>query len=235
MRSKTEPERMRSEPVEIPVSGGALLKGELTLWPSARGLVIFAHGSGSGARSPRSVSVSHVLHSEGLATLLFDLLTAGEQEETALRFDTELLTARLLDAVAWAGRHPAACRLPLGLFGASTGAAAALRAAARLNGLVQAVVCRGGRTDLAGDTVREVVSPTLLIVGARDCEVLELNRRTLSELRCEKRLAIVPGASHLFEEPGALEGVAALAAAWLSGHLAASGRPPTATAGERRA
>ncbi len=209
---------MQARPVEVLVSSGALA-GELTDGPGAQGLVVFAHGSGSGARSPRNRYVAQALQREGLATLLFDLLTDSEQEKVSKRFDIELLTERLLEAVAWAGRQQSIGALPVGIFGASTGAAAALRAAATLNGLVQAVVSRGGRTDLTGEAVRDVVSPTLLIVGGQDQEVLELNQRTLRELRCEKRLAVVPGATHLFEETGALKEVASLAALWFKSHL----------------
>ncbi len=209
---------MQSRPVEIPVDAG-VLTGELTAGPGARGLVVFAHGSGSSSKSPRNQYVAKAIQQEGLATLLFDLLTESEQESVSKRFDIPLLTERLLHSLTWVGRQPEIARLPVGLFGASTGAAAALKVAAMLDGLVQAVVSRGGRTDLAGDSVAEVVSPTLLIVGGKDDEVLELNRRTLSALQCEKRLAVVPGATHLFEEPGALKEVASLAALWLRSHL----------------
>ncbi len=209
---------MQSRPVEIPVDAG-VLTGELTAGPGARGLVVFAHGSGSSSKSPRNQYVAKAIQQEGLATLLFDLLTESEQESVSKRFDIALLTERLLHSLAWVGRQPEVGRLPVGLFGASTGAAAALKAAATLDGLVHAVVSRGGRTDLAGDSVAEVVSPTLLIVGGKDDEVLELNRRTLGALRCEKRLAVVPGATHLFEEPGALKEVSSVAALWLRSHL----------------
>lgn len=209
---------MQSRPVEIPVDAG-VLTGELTAGPGARGLVVFAHGSGSSSKSPRNQYVAKAIQQEGLATLLFDLLTESEQESVSKRFDIALLTERLLHSLTWVGRQTEVGRLPVGLFGASTGAAAALKAAATLDGLVHAVVSRGGRTDLAGDSVAEVVSPTLLIVGGKDDEVLELNRRTLSALRCEKRLAVVPGATHLFEEPGALKEVASVAALWLRSHL----------------
>lgn len=215
----TAQESMQARPIEIPVSTGSVLVGELTEGPGARGLVVFAHGSGSGAKSPRNRYVAQALQHEGMATLLFDLLTDVEQEKVSKRFDIGLLTERLLQAVAWAGRQPSVSTLPIGIFGASTGAAAALRAAATLDGLVQAVVSRGGRTDLTGDTIRDVVSPTLLIVGGRDNEVLALNQRTIEELRCEKRLAVVPGATHLFEEDGALKEVSSLAALWFKGHL----------------
>lgn len=209
---------MQGRPVEIPFDGGALL-GELTTAPGARGLVVFAHGSGSSSKSPRNRYVAQAIQHEGLATLLFDLLTEAEQESVSKRFDISLLAERLMQALAWVRRQPEVAQLPIGLFGASTGAAAALRVAAKLDGLVHAVVSRGGRTDLAGDCVTEVVSPTLLIVGGNDEEVLELNRRTSTTLRCEKRLAVVPGATHLFEEPGALKEVASIAALWFKAHL----------------
>jgi dienelactone hydrolase len=216
--ARKEREGMEARPVEIPSDAG-FLPGELVTGPRAAGLVIFAHGSGSGARSPRNRFVAQTIQSEGVATLLFDLLTDQEQEKVSKRFDIGLLTQRLLNTVAWAGREPSVARLPIGLFGASTGAAAALRAAAVLDGLVQAVVLRGGRTDLTGDSIADVVSPTLLIVGGLDDEVIELNRQSLGELRCEKRLVVVPGASHLFEEEGALREVASLAALWFRSHL----------------
>ena len=209
---------MQTRPVEISVDGG-VLRGELSTSPYAVGLVVFAHGSGSSSRSPRNRVVAQTIHEEGIATLLFDLLTEQEQEQVSKRFDITLLTERLLRAVGWVGREPSVAQLPIGFFGASTGAAAALRAAATLNGLVQAVVCRGGRTDLTGELVEDVVSPALLIVGACDEEVLELNRKTLQDLRCEKRLSVVPGATHLFEEPGALEVAARLAATWFKSHF----------------
>lgn len=209
---------MRARPIEVPLGNGSL-PGELVSGPDARGIVIFAHGSGSGARSPRNRYVAQTIQSQGLATLLFDLLTDSEQDIVSKRFDIGLLTQRLLTAITWVGREPSVAHLPVGLFGASTGAAAALRAAATLNGLIHAVVSRGGRTDLTGEGLSEIVSPTLLIVGALDEEVLTLNRETFAQLSCEKRLAVVPGATHLFEEEGALREVATLAAVWFKTHL----------------
>jgi len=187
--------------------------------------VVFAHGSGSSRQSPRNKFVAGRLHDAGMATLLFDLLTRREEAEDAytghLRFDIRLLADRLVHAIDWLGRHPAAGHLPLGCFGASTGAAAALVAATERPQRVRAVVSRGGRPDLAGDALAKVHAPTLLIVGANDEPVIGLNEYALSQIpadHCE--LEIVPGAGHLFEEPGALERVASLAAGWFSRFLA---------------
>ncbi len=222
---------MTTRPQEILVSipsGPVRLEGVLDLPTHPHGLVIFSHGSGSGRRSPRNRYVAHALHSRGLGTLLLDLLTPTEDLDYAARFDIDLLSERLGDAVRWAGQHRAAAALPVGLFGASTGAASALRVAAALPA-VKAVVSRGGRPDLAGDAVlRQVSAPTLLIVGGEDSSVIELNQSAARELRCEKRVHIVPGATHLFEEPGALERVAELAGEWFDRHLDATsqaGRP----------
>lgn len=190
----------------------------------ALGVVLFAHGSGSGRRSPRNRFVAAELRRAGLATLLFDLLTEAESDDRARVFDIPLLTRRLLAAVHWTSEEPATIGLPVGLFGASTGAAAALDAAV-VAPKVGAVVSRGGRPDLAGEALAHVVSPTLLIVGGDDSEVLELNRAALRELRCTKELAVVPGATHLFEEPGALEQVARFAARWFVQHLQEGARP----------
>jgi putative phosphoribosyl transferase len=226
MRRRGEGE-MRAQPIEIVSEAGAL-PGELVSSPEASGLVIFAHGSGSGARSPRNRYVAQTIQSQGLATMLFDLLTDAEQDIVSKRFNIGLLTQRLLAAITWAGREPAVSRLPIGLFGASTGAAAALRAAAILDGLIHGVVSRGGRTDLTGESISEIVAPTLLIVGALDEEVLALNRETFAALTCEKRLAVVPGATHLFEEEGTLREVATLASVWFKTHLrGAVGQQPT--------
>lgn len=194
--------------------GGASLGGSLTLPDAARGVVVFAHGSGSSRFSPRNRQVADVLHAARIGTLLMDLLTEGEEEvdlrTRELRFDIALLGERVVAAVDWAaGQSPS-----LGLFGASTGAAAALVAAAERPELVAAVVSRGGRPDLAGDALARVRAPTLLIVGGDDSAVLDLNRRTLELLESETRLEIVPGASHLFEEPGTLDRVAELARDW---------------------
>ncbi len=194
-----------------------MLRGSLAIPPRARGLVIFAHGSGSGRHSPRNRWVARRLGTAALATLLFDLLTADEEAIDAvtaqLRFDVQRLAQRLLSVTDWAAREPSLAALPVGYFGASTGAAAALIAAARLP-TIAAVVSRGGRPDLAGAALTDVGAPTLLIVGGDDPEVLELNRAALSRLRGLHRLEVVPGATHLFEEPGTLGAVADLASAW---------------------
>jgi putative phosphoribosyl transferase len=192
------------------------LPGDLLVPGDARALVVFAHGSGSSRRSPRNVWVAERLHAGRLGTLLFDLLTDAESADRAKVFDIALLAGRLREAAGWVERE--APGLPLGLFGASTGAAAALLAATSISG-VQAIVSRGGRPDLAADALERVTAPTLLIVGERDREVLELNREAQARMRCETRLEIVPGATHLFEEAGALELVAELAAEWFRLHL----------------
>ena len=204
--------------VVIP-AGAVRLPGELAFPAGARGIVLFAHGSGSSRLSPRNRFVAEALVRAGLGTLLFDLLTPEEDRSYRTRFDIDLLTRRLLAAAAWWRVQPEAAGARAGYFGASTGAAAALRAAAREPADTGAVVSRGGRPDLADDALESVAAPTLLIVGSRDGDVLELNRRALERLRCGKELAIVPGATHLFEEPGALERVADLAAAWFLRHL----------------
>jgi dienelactone hydrolase len=209
--------------VELPARG-ATLAGTLTLPTAARGVVVFAHGSGSGRFSPRNRAVAGVLVEAGLATLLMDLLTADEEAEDMrtghLRFDIPLLADRVASAVDWLSSHPTIAALPVGCFGASTGAAAALVTAAERPQCVRAVVSRGGRPDLAGDALRRVEAPTLLIVGGRDTVVIQLNRQAQALLRGESKLVIVPGASHLFEEPGALEQVAALARDWFLRYLA---------------
>jgi putative phosphoribosyl transferase len=198
---------------------GMSLPGDLGIPEPAIGVVVFAHGSGSSRRSPRNVRVAERLQSEGLATLLFDLLTDDEAEDRDKVFDIALLARRLEGAVGWLRGEPRAGPLPMAFFGASTGAAAALVAAARLGSGVATVVSRGGRPDLAGDALEAVTAPTLLIVGGADLQVLELNRHAQRHLRCETRLEIVPGATHLFEEPGSLERVAELAAAWFTDHV----------------
>jgi putative phosphoribosyl transferase len=208
---------------------GATLAGDLVLPAGARGVVLFAHGSGSSRHSPRNRRVAHALEEQGLATLLLDLLTREEEradEATGhLRFDIRLLADRLLHAIDHLEADPRTAPLPIGLFGASTGGGAALVAAAERPGSVRAVVSRGGRPDLAGPRALEhVQAPTLLIVGGRDETVLELNRAAASRLRCPHRVAVVPGATHLFEEAGALDEVARLAAAWFVEHLARDGR-----------
>jgi dienelactone hydrolase len=200
------------------------LDGDLTMPAGATGVVLFAHGSGSSRHSPRNRRVAATLNRDGLATLLLDLLTPTEEaidERTGhLRFDIGLLARRLVGATSWLREQPRARDLPIGYFGASTGAAAAHVAAAAAVDDVGAVVSRGGRPDLAGPALARVRAPTLLIVGGHDSPVIELNQAALIELRCTKDLQIVPGATHLFEEPGALEAVAALASAWFRRYLA---------------
>jgi len=218
-------------------AGGATIEGMLEIPERAVGLVLFAHGSGSSRHSPRNNYVASVLRQAGVATLLMDLLTPEEDRDVAQRFDIGLLTQRLLDAARWAGLQTATRELPLGFFGASTGAAAALEAAAALGANAKAlkdsdplraearaepyaVVSRGGRPDLASrQALASVTAPTLLLVGGFDDGVIELNQQAYDQLRCEKKLVIVPGATHLFEEPGTLEDVARQAAAWFTRHL----------------
>lgn len=193
------------------------LPGSLTIPPSPRGVVAFAHGSGSSRLSPRNAFVAEVLQRRGIATLLFDLLTPQEDRDPEARFDIPLLTRRLLAASDWLSGQDLTARLPLGYFGASTGAAAALEAAAERGAGVSAAVSRGGRPDLAGIGLLEAVSaPTLLIVGGFDDVVIGLNRKALARLACEKELVIVPGATHLFEEPGTLAQAANHAADWFA-------------------
>jgi putative phosphoribosyl transferase len=212
--------------VEIAVDS-VCLKGDLTVPHSALGVVLFAHGSGSSRLSPRNRAVAAALNRARLATLLFDLLTATEAEDRRLVFDISLLAARLESAVAWVRQQAVAARLPVGLFGASTGAAAALVAAADLGVEIRAVVARGGRPDLAGARLGDVQAPTLLIVGGADGVVLSLNLEAQRQLHCAKSLEVVPGATHLFEEPGALEAVAKLASQW----FVTSFKPPAAPLG----
>lgn len=209
---------MKQEQVLI---GPMRLAGELIVPRRAPGLVLFAHGSGSGRMSPRNRFVSESLHRCGLGTLLFDLLTPEESGQRAHVFDIPLLTGRLLQAMRWAHAREDLRGLRIGLFGASTGAAAALAAAAESPQQVFAVVSRGGRPDLAGAALAQVRAPTLLIVGAADTEVLALNREAFAQLVCEKRIELVARATHLFEEAGALETVARLAAAWFASQLGA--------------
>ena len=207
--------------------GGAansvILDGNLNIPEGASGIVLFAHGSGSSRHSPRNQYVAQRLHEQGLATLLIDLLTPDEERVDLrtghLRFDIGLLAQRLIGASDWLARNPDTRNLPLGYFGASTGAGAALMAAAELPERVGAVVSRGGRPDLAGPALARVRAPALLIVGGNDIPVIEMNRAALDELRAEKRLEIVPGATHLFEEPGAIEEVARLAGRWFERYL----------------
>ncbi len=204
--------------VEIELDG-TRLAADVTNPVHAIGWVVFAHGSGSSRTSPRNVAVAETLNRAGIATMLFDLLTPAEQLDRRNVFDVELLGRRLVAATGWLVGRPEAHDLPVAYFGASTGAAAALIAAGELGEAITAVVSRGGRPDLAADRLAEVRAPTLLIVGGADETVLELNREAAARLSCPHELAVVPGATHLFEEPGALEQVASLAAAWFSTHL----------------
>jgi putative phosphoribosyl transferase len=198
--------------------GGMRLPADLTIPSNPIGCVVFAHGSGSSRHSPRNLSVATALNRAGLATMLFDLLTPDEEAaDRRSVFDVELLAQRLVAATKWLFAHPAARGLPVAYFGASTGAAAALRAASELEDRISAVVSRGGRPDLAWDSLPDVRAPTLLIVGGADTVVVELNEAAATQLGCPHKLEVIPGATHLFEEPGALERVAALAAAWFTG------------------
>jgi putative phosphoribosyl transferase len=206
-----------------------VLHGTLVIPEHCTGIVLFAHGSGSGRRSPRNRNVAQVLQAQGIATLLFDLLTWAEESvdqfTAELRFDIPFLAERLIGATHWLMRRPDLQNLAIGYFGASTGAGAALVAAAKLPTDVGAVVSRGGRPDLAGDALRSVVAPTLLIVGGNDEPVIAMNKTALATLKCrEKMLVIIPGATHLFEEPGTLDEVARIAAAWFTQHLTTASR-----------
>jgi putative phosphoribosyl transferase len=217
--------------VRIP-SCDAWLHGDLALPAGFRGVVLFVHGSGSGRHSARNRQVAQRLQQAGIATLLFDLLTAQEEQidlhTLQHRFDIDLLTHRIQDASAWAMKQPELQQAPIGYFGASTGSAAAIISAARLGRQIAAVVSRGGRPDLAGPVaLAAVTAPTLLIVGGNDDGVVGLNEQAFEHLRCEKQLAIVPGATHLFEERGTLEQVAELAAAWFSRHLTGNKPAPS--------
>lgn len=202
---------------------GVTLEGNLTYFAVSRGIVLFAHGSGSSRHSPRNRSVAEALNEAGLSTLLMDLLTPHEEAvdlvTRQLRFDIELLAGRLVGTIDWLGEQPETRDLRINLFGASTGAGAALMAAAERIDVVSAVVSRGGRPDLADDSLSRVRAPTLLIVGSNDAPVIELNRKALAKLTIEKRLEIVPGATHLFEEPGTLERVAQLASQGFARYL----------------
>ena len=205
--------------VHIP-AGLVELDGELNLPPSATGVVLFAHGSGSSRFSPRNTYVAEVLQQRGIGTLLFDLLTREEDLVYQTRFDIELLTSRLVAATEWLRTNPGTESLRIGYFGASTGAAAALQAAARMESRIAAVVSRGGRPDLAGEAaLRQVTAPTLLIVGGADYGVIELNQQAEMLLNCEKKLVLIPGATHLFEEPGTLQQAAHSAADWFARYL----------------
>jgi putative phosphoribosyl transferase len=207
--------RIKADSVEV--------EGMLELPADPIGIVLFAHGSGSSRLSPRNNYVADVLHHARMGTLLLDLLTPQEDRDYQTRFDISLLTQRLNTAIAWLRQHPSTRALGIGLFGASTGAAAALQAAAAHGAAIAAVVSRGGRPDMAGrQALAQVRAPTLLIVGALDGVVIDLNQTAYTALHCEKKLEIIPGASHLFAEPGTLETVAALAAAWFTRRLAGS-------------
>ena len=225
-------DRSPSATAERPVtisSRGEAIEGNLTIPADARGIVLFAHGSGSSRHSPRNRFVAKTLNGDGLATLLMDLLTVTEEEYDVVtrrhRFDIGLLAARLLGAIEWIQHQPETRNLRIGLFGASTGAAAALVAAGRSPDAVGAVVSRGGRPDLAGEWLSQMTAPTLLIIGGADEPVIALNEHAFERLRCEKRLEIVPGATHLFSEPGALEQVAARAGQWFARHLSGAAIP----------
>jgi len=214
---------VEQRPLRIPV-GPATLDADLALPAGATGIVLFAHGSGSSRFSSRNRHVAQRLNDAGLATVLADLLTPAEEavddRTRRLRFDIPLLAQRLVGATDWLAAHPRTGRRPLGLFGASTGAGAALVAAALRPDAVRAVVSRGGRPDLARDSLAQVRAPTLLIVGGDDVPVIDLNQQALAQLGCTKELVIVPGATHLFEEPGTLDQVADLARDWFVRHLA---------------
>ncbi len=207
----------------IPYEGGLATIGDLTLPSPCKSLVLFAHGSGSSRTSPRNRQVAAALNAQSIATLLFDLLTPEEELRRTNVFDVPLLASRLIQATEWAQTQPQLASLPIGYFGASTGAAAALWAAADLRGRIGAVVSRGGRPDLASSRLAEVDAPTLLIVGGADTVVLDLNSQALQQLRSPSKLEVVPGATHLFEEPGALQEVSRLAAGWFGEHLRAAG------------
>jgi pimeloyl-ACP methyl ester carboxylesterase len=208
--------------MKIPV-GEVVIAGTLTLPPGAKGVVLFAHGSGSGRFSPRNQYVAKEFNKAKIGTLLFDLLTQEEEEEDVItaeyRFNIPLLAERLVGATQWLRNDPQTKKLPFGYFGASTGAAAALIAAAKLPKDVATVVSRGGRPDLAGDYLKNVASPTLLLVGGLDTEVIDLNKEAMAKMKAEKKLVIVPGATHLFEESGKLEEVAKLSTEWFLRYL----------------
>src|SRR5688572_979329 len=205
--------------VRIP-AGTATIEGDLRVPKDARGIVLFVHGSGSSRHSPRNQFVAHTLNDAGLATLLFDLLTSEEEaKDPRLRFDIGLLAIRLSFATDWASQEPATCNLRIGYFGASTGGGAAMLTAAERPEAVSAIVSRGGRPDLAGAALRAVRAPTLLIVGDADEAVIGMNREAMASMQCEMKLELVSGATHLFEEPGALEEVAKLASDWFRRYL----------------
>jgi putative phosphoribosyl transferase len=213
----------RDEEVQV-MAGPVRLGGHLTIPENASAIVVFAHGSGSSRHSPRNQYVAQVLNEAGLATLLFDLLSVEEERDRTNVFDISLLGRRLVDVTRWLGGEADVAHLPVGYFGASTGAGAALWAAAEFGVEVGAVVSRGGRPDLAGERLAAVTAPTLLIVGGNDEVVLDLNRSAQAQLRCESRLVVIPGATHLFEEPGTLQKASEAARDWFTAHLAASPR-----------
>lgn len=216
------PTRKIQRDVQIP-SGSSMLEGEVGIPAKAKAVVVFAHGSGSSRLSPRNQFVAETLRKAGLATLLFDLLTPeedpSENGSTEHRFDINLLSTRLVDATRWLALTDSMKGMRIGYFGASTGAAAALRAAAELDKKISAVVSRGGRPDLAGPVLARVSAPTLLLVGALDEAVIGYNEEALKQLSCEKQMQLIPGATHLFEEFGTLEEVAHLATEWFVKHL----------------
>jgi putative phosphoribosyl transferase len=222
--TRSEPAESASSLTEVRTVGISPLglPGNLRIPAGADLLVVFAHGSGSSRLSPRNMAVADGLNAQGMATLLFDLLTSEEEADRANVFDIPLLAGRVVDAVDWISHEPLTRNLRLGLFGASTGAAAALVAAARLGDRVGAIVSRGGRPDLAGDVLDQIYTPTLLIVGGVDYVVIELNEQALARLRGPKALEIIPGASHLFPEPSALESVIDHAARWFLRYLGSS-------------
>ncbi|MCH9626534.1 MAG: putative phosphoribosyl transferase [Chlamydiales bacterium] len=217
-----EKKALPSHEIEIPI-GSVKLSGYLCVPPDARGIVLFAHGSGSSRLSPRNQFVAHFLEDHSLATLLFDLLTPEEEATDAvsreLRFNIPFLAERLLGATDWVEKNPDTHHLSIGYFGASTGAAAALIAAAELGPKLSAVVSRGGRPDLAGHVLSHIQCPTLLIVGGNDFGVIELNQHAMDLLQCKKKLETVPNATHLFEEPGTLEEVGRMASIWFIDNL----------------
>jgi dienelactone hydrolase len=220
--NKTSTEQNQINQIVYIPANGITLEGALAIPPEAQGIVLFAHGSGSSRHSPRNNFVAQILQSAGMGTLLMDLLTPREDATYATRFDIDLLTQRLEHATQWLREQPQSRLLNIGYFGASTGAAAALRAAATFGASIGAVVSRGGRPDLAMAALDRVQAPTLLIVGGLDGIVIDLNRKAYGKLKAEKHLTIVPGATHLFEEPGTLQEVASLAANWFKQYLGAA-------------
>lgn len=210
---------MKTNEINIPISDSIILHGTLNLPSNASAFVIFSHGSGSSRFSIRNRHVAEILNKEKFATLLIDLLTEKEDQIFENRFNIDLLTERLVLVTTYVNQLPELKNLPIGYFGASTGAASALKAAERLNDIIHAVVSRGGRPDLAKTSLKQVHAPTLLIVGSLDGQVIELNNQAYSMLQCEKKMEIIEGASHLFEEPGKLDLVAKFATNWFKNHL----------------